>query len=299
MAYVLVKKKKRKTLQSHAVKCIFVGYTPGKKAWTFYNPHTQKFIESSHATSDERVFSGNTKTLVKPFGDLSTPTSAPPLILTSASKHILDTSDLHHQGGVLDYDSTASDNPLPPQLPAIDTPFGSPLSSIPSLPSSAPSSWSPSPAPARSPIHAPLEPKFGKDGLMIPEPNTGCGQQLHPNPSGPQLAQKRPWNYCGKWPPPQPETSTTSEQPSVEPPNNSIPVPNEDDPVILDPGSSSHLSNEQILAGMSYVDCGDDPELGYLTLSEAVEVAFKCHIEHAFATSSHENEPCTLAEALA
>jgi hypothetical protein len=50
---------------------------------------------------------------------------------------------------------------------------------------------------------------------------------------------------------------------------------------------------------MSYVDCGDDPELGYLTLSEAVEVAFKCHVEHAFATSSHDNEPRTLAEALA
>jgi hypothetical protein len=50
---------------------------------------------------------------------------------------------------------------------------------------------------------------------------------------------------------------------------------------------------------MSYVDCGDDPELGYLTLSEAVEVGFKCHVEHAFATSSHDNEPHTLAEALA
>jgi hypothetical protein len=69
--------------------------------------------------------------------------------------------------------------------------------------------------------------------------------------------------------------------------------------VIPDLGNSSHLSNEQILAGMSYVDCRDDPELGYLTLSEAVEMAFKCHVEHAFATSSHDNEPCTLAEALA
>jgi hypothetical protein len=50
---------------------------------------------------------------------------------------------------------------------------------------------------------------------------------------------------------------------------------------------------------MNYVDCGDDPELGCLTLSEAVDVAFRCHIEHAFATSSHDNEPRTLAEALA
>jgi hypothetical protein len=168
LAYILVKKKKRKALQSHAIKCIFVGYAPGKKAWTFYNPQTQKFIESSHATFDERVFPGNTKTLVNPFGDLSTPTSAPPPITTSAPEHILDTSDLHRQGGVLDSDSTATDNPLSPQLPApdnplslqlpaIDTPFGSPLSSIPSLPTSSPSSSrSPSPAPARSPICAPL-----------------------------------------------------------------------------------------------------------------------------------------------
>jgi hypothetical protein len=98
--------------------------------------------------------------------------------------------------------------------------------------------------------------------------------------------------------PPQSDTSTTSEQPSVESPN-SIPIPDEDSPVPSNSGSSSHLSNEQILSGMNYVDCGDDLELGYLTLSEAIDVAFRCHIEHAFVTSSHDNEPRTLAEALA
>ena len=50
---------------------------------------------------------------------------------------------------------------------------------------------------------------------------------------------------------------------------------------------------------MSYIDCGEDPELGYLTLSEAAEVAFQCRAEHALATSSHGSEPRTLAEALA
>jgi hypothetical protein len=139
LAYVLIKKKKKKALQSHAMKCIFVGYAFGKKAWTFYNPQTQNFIESSHATFDECVFPGNTKTLVNPFGDLFT-SSTSPVTPTPPSEKILDTPDLHHQGGVQDSDSAAPDNPLSPQLPAIDTSFGSPLSSISSLPtSSAPS----------------------------------------------------------------------------------------------------------------------------------------------------------------
>jgi hypothetical protein len=262
----LIKKKKRKALQSHAMKCIFVGYAPGKKAWTFYNPQTRKFIESSHATFDERVFPGNTKTIINPFVDLSVPTSltptSPKLVLDS------DTPDLHHRGGVQKSDSAAPSNnptqtlsPLSPQLPAIETPFGSPLTSIPSLPSSR----SPSPVPPTSPIRAPQEPKFGKDGLIIPEPNTGRGQRLRSKPS-----TKKPWNYHGDWPPPQP---TSSELPPIE--LHIEPIP----PVPSDAESSPHLSNEQILSGMSYVECGDDPELGYLTLSEAIDMAFRCHAE--------------------
>ena len=37
LAYVNVQKDKRKTLDSHVQKCIFVGYPPGVKGWEFYN----------------------------------------------------------------------------------------------------------------------------------------------------------------------------------------------------------------------------------------------------------------------
>ena len=56
MAYVFVQKDKRKKLESHMQKCIFVGYPPDYHAWTFYNPVTKQFIISECAEFDERVF---------------------------------------------------------------------------------------------------------------------------------------------------------------------------------------------------------------------------------------------------
>ena len=54
MAYVFVQKDKRKKLESHMQKCIFVGYPPDYHAWTFYNPVTGQFIISKCAAFDER-----------------------------------------------------------------------------------------------------------------------------------------------------------------------------------------------------------------------------------------------------
>jgi hypothetical protein len=53
LAYVLVRKEKRKALQPHSKKCIFVGYPEGIKAWCFWDPGDKKFIISSHAVFDE------------------------------------------------------------------------------------------------------------------------------------------------------------------------------------------------------------------------------------------------------
>ena len=58
MAYVFVQKDKRKKLESHMQKCIFVGYPPDYHGWIFYNPVTKRFVISECAEFDERVFPG-------------------------------------------------------------------------------------------------------------------------------------------------------------------------------------------------------------------------------------------------
>ena len=57
-AYVFIQKDKRKSLQPHMEKCVFMGYPSGYKGWKFYNPTTKKYIISERAEFDERVFPG-------------------------------------------------------------------------------------------------------------------------------------------------------------------------------------------------------------------------------------------------
>ena len=57
-AYVHIKKDKRKQLQSHTQKCVFIGYPTQYKAWLFWNPITKKEIVSNTAEFDERFFPG-------------------------------------------------------------------------------------------------------------------------------------------------------------------------------------------------------------------------------------------------
>ncbi len=61
-AYVYIQRDKRKSLQPHMEKCIFVGYPSGYKGWQFYNPVTKKFIISERAIFDERSFPGLSRT---------------------------------------------------------------------------------------------------------------------------------------------------------------------------------------------------------------------------------------------
>ena len=80
MAYVFVQKDKRKKLESHMQKCIFVGYPPDYHAWTFYNPVTKQFIISECAEFDERVFPGLSTKQTTPKAQLrllETPASQP------------------------------------------------------------------------------------------------------------------------------------------------------------------------------------------------------------------------------
>ena len=123
-SYVNVKKDKRRPLQSHTQKCVFLGYPSNFKGWLFWNPITRKEIISDSAQFDERAFPGTSRTPV----DLRVQT-------TSKAK------DLPEQGGVDDDLDTLS-----PLLPTAPAPPHAP-SSAPTSPHISPPA-SPSPAPS-------------------------------------------------------------------------------------------------------------------------------------------------------
>jgi hypothetical protein len=70
-AYVYIQRDKRKSLEPHMEKCIFVGYPEGYKGWRFYNPTTKKFIISERAEFDERYFPGLSQKAPMPPLDLN------------------------------------------------------------------------------------------------------------------------------------------------------------------------------------------------------------------------------------
>ena len=63
-AYVHIKKDKRKQLRSHSQKCVFIGYPPNYKAWSFWNPVSKKEVISNSVEFDERYFPGNSTKLI-------------------------------------------------------------------------------------------------------------------------------------------------------------------------------------------------------------------------------------------
>ncbi|KAJ2932617.1 hypothetical protein H1R20_g4479, partial [Candolleomyces eurysporus] len=77
-AYVFVQPDKRKKLESHMQKCVFVGYPAEYKAWLFFNTEMRKFIVSERAEFDEQMFPG-LSSFASPFHLPSSPLP-PPLI---------------------------------------------------------------------------------------------------------------------------------------------------------------------------------------------------------------------------
>ena len=103
LAYVLVHKKKRKALQPHSKKCIFVGYPEGVKAWKFWDPVSKQIIISSHAAFDEQCFPGTYSGPVQLASD-----SLPPVVGPPSPESVV----VLHQGG--DEDEQDYDVPPPP-----------------------------------------------------------------------------------------------------------------------------------------------------------------------------------------
>jgi hypothetical protein len=137
LAYVLIPKKKRKALEVHSHKCIFVGYPEGTKAWLFWDPEDRKFITSSHAVFDERYFPGNSPI------NLSQMPTAP------------DSSEFSDDGGDDDVPPPISMQP-PPAPPAPPH-----LPPHPIMPSRSPSPSPPPHEPPPSPPHRQLRERGG------------------------------------------------------------------------------------------------------------------------------------------
>ena len=148
-SYVHIKKDKRKQLDSHTQKCVFIGYPSNYKAWLFWNPVTKKEVISNSAEFDERYFPGtSTKPLdwplpplrhsasqdaVEPVGDSGDDSllplhSLPRSLFPGAADDAPDDSD----------DEKHSDPPQAPQEPHQDRPVTPPFDPEPKTPKQSP-----------------------------------------------------------------------------------------------------------------------------------------------------------------
>ena len=156
-AYVHVQKDKRKGLQSHYIKCIFVGYPVGYKGWICYDPIGKREIVSDTVTFDERCIPGNSAEPIPDFagpfdtadgpltsGSTGTPGSGPdPLSESEDGEEPVGVDAIHHN----------APPPLQP-LPPADVRPKRPDDDVPkqeSPPPSLPPSPSPSPPPSPPP----------------------------------------------------------------------------------------------------------------------------------------------------
>ena len=107
LAYVHVKKDKRKGLSPHFEKAIFVGYPSQHKGWEFYNPLTKRCVLSDGADFDENTFPGIIRNLPDPStltsARLPAPSNSTPNTTTRAMVEDSDDEDedAHHVLGVL------------------------------------------------------------------------------------------------------------------------------------------------------------------------------------------------------
>lgn len=119
-AYVHIQKDKRSGIGSHMVKCIFIGYPEGYKAWKFYNPASRRVIISKHAEFDERYYPG-----LKHNWKQSETDPALPLIV-SEYQTLIQTEDETHSDDNMTQPTVVS-TPVPPMsptqsmTPALDT----------------------------------------------------------------------------------------------------------------------------------------------------------------------------------
>jgi hypothetical protein len=179
LAYVLIRKEKRKALQPHTKKCIFVGYPGGTKAWLFWDPASRQFITSSHAVFDERCFPGNSaKTinlLTSSVNDSKSPENDPAVVV--------------HHGG--DSDKGDDDDTPPLDLPVPPVPDQHPLQ--PPHRPQAPHTPSPPPPQQRRTLPArSSRPQRNLNFDQLQRENAPGPSQRHVTPPPPQVREDSP-----------------------------------------------------------------------------------------------------------
>ncbi|KAI5116502.1 hypothetical protein M0805_000604 [Coniferiporia weirii] len=133
-AYVHIKSDQRKQLQSHTMKCVFIGYPADFKGWKFWNPDTKRTIVSNSVVFDECYHPGTSKSPI----DLSVP-----------GDPVEAGGDKHNQ---VEFDLPQSPPPLPPAPPVPPAPPPAPAPSLSRLSPPKPSPPAPqSPLPPSSP----------------------------------------------------------------------------------------------------------------------------------------------------
>lgn len=264
LAYVLIRKKKRKALQPHSHKCVFVGYPQGTKAWLFWDPETKKFITSSHAVFDERYFPGNSVV------NMSLMPNAPSVPDVSPS----DDAQLSDEG-----DDDDDDNP---PLPSTAVPISPPPSRPPSPP--------PPPCPPQAPPPPPSPPPHRPSPPPPSEP-----RKLRERAGGPgslnvdRLMREQmhwssnPTRNDALWMEPRAPSTPLSTPPSSD---------SEDDMIDNDPLEAAAHAFQ---TGIEYVYDGQYDD--YLSYDEALEYAFAT-AEHAFKVSASSSEPRSYSEAM-
>lgn len=181
-AYVYIKKDKRKQLQSHTQKCVFIGYPPNFKAWLFWNPVTKQEVVSSSAEFDERFFPGtSTKPLDWPL---------PPLSPRQLQTH-RDPVDQVGDDGIDDDPMRLSHFPTSP--PSDDDVPPSPKQEPTSAPRSPPPARPSTPPPASPPPVTPVQsPQQERSKRPLMSPASDIQSPEHVRSRGNPLPRPRP-----------------------------------------------------------------------------------------------------------
>lgn len=316
LAYVLIRKEKRKALQPHSRKCIFIGYPDGVKAWLFWDPADKKFITSSHAVFDERYYPGNSPTAINLLDtSVSDVPSSDKVPLIAADD---DDSDVSHHGGE---DSDDDNDAPPPQQPqgAGDAQNQNPL------PPAAAAAPPPPPPPARrqNPPRA-QRPKGSQNLTDLQRRNVPAPSQRIPTP-----AAAPPPPEHDPTPPSTPERSASPDPLEMSPPHTPVQLPSFAGPRLpslspdpLDENWSTPRKPAPVIASDSEeedeVEADLDPEVmyagleflataqfdDYLTMEEAADVVipteeFALRAQAFKAASPFQSEPRTFKEAMA
>ena len=123
-AYVHVQKDKRRPLESHMEKCVFLGYPEGYKGWKFYNPTSKRTLISERADFDERYFPMSKRSPLPSQPPPTGPPTGPPVVPPSPPV------EYYNPGATLDSESDCNEvldhvgepiplpaNPEPPAVP--------------------------------------------------------------------------------------------------------------------------------------------------------------------------------------